>query len=84
MHVKVGLVTGEAAQISVPRPAVIERSEVCAVYVIDAQDRVSLRYLRLGRRTATQVQVLAGLAAGEQIATDPVAAGAAAVADARR
>ncbi len=47
-----------------------------AVYVIDAQDRVQLRQVRLGESAGEGlVEVLAGLAAGERVATEPVRAG---------
>ena len=78
MYVKVGLVIGEADRLLIPVSAVIERSEVTGVYVIDARGLVSLRYVRPGHRFGEQLEILAGLAAGERIALDPVAAGAAA------
>ncbi len=77
MYVKVGLVIGEAARLLIPASAVVERSEVTGVYVIDEHGLVSLRYVRPGHRFGEQLEILAGLAAGERIALDPVAAGAA-------
>ena len=74
MFVKVGLVTGETDQLMVPRSAVVERSEMRAVYVVAPDGRVSLRQLRLGRARGDQVEVLAGLVSGEAIALDPLAA----------
>jgi membrane fusion protein, multidrug efflux system len=74
MFVKVAFVIGEAERLLVPLAAVVERGEVTAVYVIDAQGRTTLRQVRLGHRFADQVEVLAGLTAGERIARDPVAA----------
>ena len=76
MYVKVGLVIGESEQILIPVSAVIERSEVTAVYVIDPKGRFSLRYVRPGHRVGDQLEVLAGLSAGERIALDPIAASA--------
>jgi membrane fusion protein, multidrug efflux system len=76
--VKVGFVTGVASRIQVPRIAVVERSEMRAVYVVTADGRVALRQVRLGRAVGDQVEVIAGLASGERIATDPAAAGLAA------
>jgi multidrug efflux pump subunit AcrA (membrane-fusion protein) len=38
-------------------------------------DAVTLRQIRIGRRYGERTEVLAGLMAGESIATDPVAAG---------
>jgi hypothetical protein len=43
------------------------------VYVI-RDDSVVLRQLRLGRRVGDNIEVIAGLDAGERVATDPVAA----------
>jgi RND family efflux transporter MFP subunit len=77
-YVKVGFVTGEASRMLVPRGAIVERSEMRAVYVVTTDGRVALRQVRLGRTAGDQVEVIAGLASGERIATDPVAAGLAA------
>jgi RND family efflux transporter MFP subunit len=74
MFVKVGFVTGEDRQLRVPSSALVERSEVTGVYVVGADGRVALRQVRVGRRTDGKVQVLAGLDAGERVATDPIAA----------
>lgn len=74
MFVKVGFVIGEADRLLVPSRALVERSEVMAVYVVDAGNRTSLRQLRIGHRFDDTVEVLAGLQEGERIALDPVAA----------
>src|SRR5512135_708455 len=76
MFVKVGLVTGETDLLLVPRSAVIERSEMRAVYVVAPDGRVSLRQVRLGHVRGDQIEILAGLVAGETIALDPAAAAA--------
>jgi len=57
----------------IPDSALLRRGEVDAVYVL-ADGRPSLRQLRLGERRGDQVEVIAGLAAGERIAADPLAA----------
>jgi len=79
MYVKVGFVTGEATRLLVPRTAIVTRSEVTGVYVVAPDNRISLRQIRVGQAFpgpdgAEQVDVLAGLAAGERVALDPVAA----------
>jgi RND family efflux transporter MFP subunit len=76
MFVKVGLVTGEADLLLVPRNSVVERSEMRAVYVVAPDGRVSLRQVRLGHLRGDRIEVLAGLVAGETIALDPSAAAA--------
>ncbi len=74
MTTKVAFKTGEARQLWVPRAALVTRSEITAVYVVSADQRVALRQVRLGHRRGDEVEVLAGLRAGERIASDPVEA----------
>lgn len=74
MFVKVGFVTGEARRLLVPLSSVVERGEVTALYVVNGDGRTSLRQVRLGRKFEKDVEVLTGLAAGERVALDPVAA----------
>lgn len=74
MFAKVGFIVGEATRLLVPESAVVRRSELTAVYVSVA-GRVSLRQVRLGRYYGEQIEILAGLNEGEQVATDPVQAG---------
>ncbi len=76
MFVKVGLVTGAADLLLVPRAAVVERSEMRAVYVVAPDGRVTLRQVRLGHVRGDQIEILAGLVAGDTIARDPAAAAA--------
>jgi membrane fusion protein, multidrug efflux system len=74
MFVKVGFITGQAERLLVPMRSIIERSEVTAVYVLDASGRTSMRQVRIGERFDDRVEILSGLAAGERIALDPLAA----------
>jgi membrane fusion protein, multidrug efflux system len=64
-----------APQVRIPLKAVLNRSEVNAVYVLDANGTAHLRQLRLGPVEGDEVTVLAGLQGGELIALDPVTAG---------
>jgi multidrug efflux system membrane fusion protein len=67
--------TGESpAQLMVPARAVIRRTELNAVYVVDQAGKPWLRQIRVGRTVGDQIEVLAGLEAGERIALDPLAA----------
>lgn len=75
MLIKVAFTTGERNVTLVAARAIVHRSEVTAVYVIDKSDRVSLRQIRTGRSYGTNIEVLAGLQAGEQVALDPIRAG---------
>jgi Fe2+ transport system protein FeoA len=47
-----------------------------AVYVVAPDGRVSQRQVRLGHVRGDQVEILAGLVAGDTIARDPAAAAA--------
>lgn len=77
MYVKVSLVTGEKQQLMVPARAVVYRSEVTGIYVITEDGRVSFRQMRSGGESGEDsIIVLAGLDEGEQVALDPIAAGA--------
>jgi RND family efflux transporter MFP subunit len=80
MYVKVGLMIGEADRLVIPVSAVIERSEVSGVYVIGSQGSAELRYVRKGHQLGDKVEILAGLAAGDKVALDPIAASASVVA----
>lgn len=76
MYARVLFVTGRADKLTVPAAAVLRRGEVAAVYVQTAEGRLSLRQLRLGEPVGQgEIEVLAGLAAGDRVVTDPVKAG---------
>ncbi|WP_221795386.1 efflux RND transporter periplasmic adaptor subunit [Oceanobacter mangrovi] len=73
MWTKVRLQTGERQGLLVPESALIERSEVTALYVRDGS-QWKMRQVRTGRVEAGQVEILAGLKAGDSIAIDGYAA----------
>jgi RND family efflux transporter MFP subunit len=76
MFVRAHFVVGKASRLVIPGSAVLHRSEVVAVYVVDATGGVKLRQVRLGETFADgTVEVLAGLNPGEQVALEPVKAG---------
>jgi multidrug efflux pump subunit AcrA (membrane-fusion protein) len=78
MWVKVRFQTGEEAALLVPASALVRRSELDAVYVLDDSGTPRLRQVRLGRTLPDgRIVVLAGLEAGEAVVTNPVAARAA-------
>jgi hypothetical protein len=74
MFVKVGFVVGDAQRLLVPLRALVTRSEVTAVYVVNPGGRTSMRQVRVGRAVGDRIEILAGLAAGERVALDPIAA----------
>lgn len=75
MTVKVAFTVGEGERILVPESALVRRSEMQGVFVRRG-DRIALRQLRLGHRFGDRYEVLAGLAEGEEIVLDPIAAAA--------
>lgn len=75
MLVKVAFVSGRRQSLMVPGEAVVRRSEVTAVYVLDNKGALHFRQIRTGApRPDGQVPVLAGLDRGERVVTDPVGA----------
>ncbi len=58
----------------VPAQAVVRRSEMTGLYVLDPQGRPLLRQVRLGESRGGQVEILSGLKAGERVALEPQAA----------
>lgn len=74
MFVEVGFTVGETEKLLVPAEAVVRRSELTAVYVVE-DGRVHLRQIRAGRRYGESLEVLSGLSEGERVATDPIRAG---------
>jgi len=63
----------DAPRLTVPKSAVVVRGDLRGVYVVDDRG-VALRQVRVGRTHANEVEVLAGVARGEKVALDPVAA----------
>jgi RND family efflux transporter MFP subunit len=79
VYARAHFVVGRATRLLVPREAVLRRSEVTAVYVLDEKGAPRLRQVRLGTAGDEHaVEVLAGLRAGERVALEPVKAGMAA------
>ena len=75
MLVKVSFVLGTRPVLVVPEQAVVYRSEVIGVYVVDKSGGISLRRIRTGRKLPGEnLVVLSGLDEGEQVVLDPVKA----------
>ncbi|MDJ0958267.1 MAG: efflux RND transporter periplasmic adaptor subunit [Arenicellales bacterium] len=75
MLVKVSFVLGTRPVLVIPEQAVVYRSEVIGVYVVDTSGVVSLRRIRTGRKLpGNKLVVLSGLEEGEQVVLEPVKA----------
>lgn len=58
---------GERTAISVPAHAVVERGQMRALFVVDAENVARLRFVGLGKRAGDRIEVLSGLAEGERV-----------------
>jgi RND family efflux transporter MFP subunit len=66
---------GRMKKLLIPASAVAQRSEVAGAYVVGENGEIRFRQLRLGETAGDEeVEVLAGVAPGEKVALDPVAA----------
>lgn len=65
--------TSTRSRLLVPAAAVVRRGELSAVYIVSGKG-FALRAVRLGREGPEGVEVLAGLRAGEVVATDTLRA----------
>jgi RND family efflux transporter MFP subunit len=76
MLVKTRFEIGTMRELLIPAVSVVYRSEVTAVYVVDEEQRLSLRHIQTGhKRSGDMIAVLSGLEDGERVALDPVEAG---------
>jgi multidrug efflux system membrane fusion protein len=62
---------GERSALLIPRTAVVERGQLQGIYVLDQNRIAGLRYITLGKPSAAQIEVLAGLQSGETLIADP-------------
>lgn len=62
---------GERSALLIPRTAVVERGQLQGIYVLDPNRIAGLRYITLGKPSAQQIEVLAGLQTGEMLIVDP-------------
>ena len=75
MFARAHFAVGRTKKLLIPVAAVAMRSEVAGAYVVGEKGEIRFRQLRLGEAAGEQgVEVLAGVAAGDKVALDPVAA----------
>ena len=69
-------VAGASADVKlfIPTSAVVHRSEMTGIYVLDRKGQALLRQVRLGQMQGGEVEVLSGVQPGEQVAVNPQAA----------
>ncbi|MGP9831893.1 efflux RND transporter periplasmic adaptor subunit [Marinobacter sp. NSM] len=71
MLVKVGVPVASREALWVPASALVQRSELRAVFVLDSQGQARLRQIRVGSRDGDRLEVLSGVSAGERVITNP-------------
>ncbi len=75
-YARAHFVIGKARKLTLPPAAVLRRGEVTAVYVLDDKGAAHLRQVRLGEAVAGgELEVLAGLSAGERVSLQPLKTG---------
>jgi RND family efflux transporter MFP subunit len=76
VYARAHFVVGSAPRLLVPRTALLRRSEVTAVYVVDDRGNMQLRQVRLGTASDERsIEILSGLRPGERVAVEPVKTG---------
>ncbi|MEE9343477.1 MAG: efflux RND transporter periplasmic adaptor subunit, partial [Gammaproteobacteria bacterium] len=72
--VKVGFPLEQTQRLLIPESALVQRSELTAVYILTEDEKIRLRQVRTGRTTQQGVEILAGLRRGEVILLNPITA----------
>ncbi len=76
MFVRAHFEVGKTKKLLIPSSAVVRRSEVVGVYVVDEKSGITLRQVRVSDSTMSgEIEVLSGLTAGERVAVDAIKAG---------
>lgn len=71
MLVKVAVPVAVREALWIPASALVRRSELRAVFVLDDNDQPRLRQIRAGTREADRLEVLSGLDKGERVIANP-------------
>ncbi len=74
MLVKTAFKTGTTNVLTIADSSIVRRGEVIGVYLLGQGDKLHLQQIRTGRSSKGEVEVLSGLAEGDRIASDPLAA----------
>jgi multidrug efflux pump subunit AcrA (membrane-fusion protein) len=71
MHGRARVATGRSQRLQLPEEALVRWYQLTSVYVVGDDARANLRLVRLGESQGAQVEVLAGLSAGERVVLAP-------------
>jgi len=64
-------VNGEKRALIVPTDALVERGQLCGIYLVSSDGLAHLRLVTLGKSRGTEVEVLSGLNDGETLVLNP-------------
>ncbi|HTQ61840.1 MAG TPA: efflux RND transporter periplasmic adaptor subunit [Candidatus Solibacter sp.] len=62
---------GQRTTLLIPQTALVDRGQLQGIYVLDASQIATLRYITIGQKVGEQVEVLSGLQAGEKLVAAP-------------
>ena len=71
LFARAAFLRGSRLAIAVPRTAVLDRGQLQTVYVLDANNTATLRYVTLGNPGKDQWEVLSGLVDGDRLVVNP-------------
>jgi len=69
---RVAMPVGETSALRVPVSAVVTRGQMELAFIV-AEGRANLRIVKMGRRIGSELEIISGFSAGEQIVIDGVA-----------
>lgn len=67
MFAQVEISKGEEKKIMVPQHIIVNRGQLTGVWTVSESNTALLRWVRLGKSTSNQVEVLSGLSEGDQL-----------------
>ncbi len=71
IFVEVAFSVGQRQSVMLPVSAIVSRNDLSGVYIVDENNIAHYRLLRLGQVRGSQVEVAAGLTAGQRIVNHP-------------
>jgi RND family efflux transporter MFP subunit len=74
MFARVQIPTGQSRQLLIKRSAVIIRGQLTGLYLVDSDNRVHFRLIRIGKTSGDFVEVLSGTKEGDRYVATPVPA----------
>ena len=67
IHIRIAQTTDAEPKIMINRASIIQRDQLTGVYVVDSDNTALLRWIRIGKVTGDQVEVLSGLNETERV-----------------